>query len=58
MLDQAEAIFTQISQCLLSQNLTVQETFGDQDIIQVLDEFEGEQDVEVMTADDFLTRCN
>ena len=24
----------------------------------VLEEFEGEQNVEVITADDFLTRCN
>ena len=26
-------------------------------MIHVLEEFEGEQNVEVMTADDFLTRC-
>jgi ferritin len=41
----------------MQQNLNVTETFGDNDIIQILEEFEGEQNVEVMTADDFLTRC-
>ena len=33
------------------------QTFGEDDIIHVLDTFEGEQNVEVMTADDFFTRC-
>ena len=57
MLDIAEAIFNMIAQCLATRNLTVKETFGGEDIIHVLEEFEGEQNVEVMTADDFLTRC-
>ena len=26
-------------------------------MIHVLDDFEGEENVEVMTADDFITRC-
>jgi len=35
----------------------VRDTFGSEDIIHVLEEFEGESNVCVMTADDFLTRC-
>ena len=46
-----------IAQCLAQMNLTVEKCFGREDIIQVLDEFEGERDVLVMTSDDFLTRC-
>jgi len=38
--------------------LTVRQTFGGEDIIYNLPEFDGEKDVEVMTADDFLTRCS
>ena len=37
--------------------LTVRQTFGGDDMIHVLEEFEDEQNVEVMTADDFVTRC-
>ena len=37
--------------------LTVPQTFGGDDMIHVLEEFEEEKNVEVMTADDFLTRC-
>ena len=57
MLDIAEAIFNQIAQCLMKHNLTVRQTFGGDDIIYNLPEFDGEKNVEVMTADDFLTRC-
>ena len=57
MLDTAEQIFVQIAQCLQQKNLTVRDTFGSEDLIHVLEEFEGEQDVAVMTADDFITRC-
>ena len=57
MLDIAENIFNQIARCLMVQNYTVRQTFGGEDIIYVLEEFEGEQNVEVMTADDFITRC-
>jgi hypothetical protein len=35
----------------------VRDTFGSEDLIHVLEEFEGEKDVAVMTADDFITRC-
>lgn len=35
----------------------MRQTFGGQDIIYNLEEFEGEKDVQVMTADDFITRC-
>jgi hypothetical protein len=35
----------------------VRQTFGGDDMIHVLEEFEREKNVEVMTADDFLTRC-
>jgi hypothetical protein len=38
--------------------LTVRETFGSEDIIHILKDFEGESNVGVMTADDFLTRCH
>jgi len=38
--------------------LTVRETFGSEDIIHILEDFEGESNVGVMTADDFLTRCH
>jgi len=38
-------------------SLTVRQTFGGDDIIYNLEEFEGETNVEVMTADDFITRC-
>ena len=58
MLDTAETIFTMIGQCLIQKNLTVRDTFGSEDIIHVLEEFEGESNVCVMTADDFLTRCH
>ena len=37
--------------------LTVSQTFGGDDMIHVLEKFEEEKNVEVMTADDFLTRC-
>ena len=57
MLDIAEAIFNNIAQCLMMHNLTVRQTFGGEDIIYNLPEFDGEKNVEVMTADDFLTRC-
>jgi len=57
MLDIAEAIFNMIAQCLMQRNLTVRQTFGGDDMIHVLDEFEGQENVEVMTADDFMTRC-
>ena len=57
MLDIAEAIFNMIAQCLLMHDLTVRQTFGGEDIIYNLPEFEGEKNVEVMTADDFITRC-
>ena len=33
------------------------ETFGSEDIIHELADFEGEVNVKVMTADDFFTRC-
>ena len=57
MLDIAEAIFNAIAQCLQKQNFTVRQTFGGEDMIHVLEDFEGESNVEVMTADDFITRC-
>ena len=57
MLDIAEAIFNMIAQCLMQYNATVRQIFGGEDIIYNLEEFEGEKNVEVMTADDFITRC-
>jgi hypothetical protein len=57
MLDIAEAIFNLIVQSLLQRNLTVRDAFGGEDMIHVLPDFEGEPNVKVMTADDFLTRC-
>lgn len=57
MLDIAEAIFNSLAQCLAEQNLTVMQVFGGDDIIHVLDEFDGEPEVKVMTADDFITRA-
>lgn len=57
MLDAAEETFNYISQCLVQRHLTVRNTFGSEEIVHVLEEFEGEQNVEVITADDFLTRC-
>ena len=57
MLDIAENIFNMIANCLAEQRITVRESFGGDDMIHVLEEFERERNVEVMTADDFLTRC-
>ena len=57
MLDIAEEIFNMIAQCLYQRNLTVEQTFGGNDVIHVLEEFDGEQNVQVLTGDDFLTRC-
>ena len=57
MLDIAEAIFNEIARCLMEKNLSVRQTFGGEDIIYNLEEFDGEQNVEVLTADDFITRC-
>ncbi len=57
MLDMAEQIFQQIAQCLMHQDMSVRETFGSEDMIHVLQEYDGEENVEVMTADDFVTRC-
>lgn len=57
MLDIAEYIFNTISQGLQYHGLTFHQTFGGDDMIHVLEEFEDEKNVEVMTADDFLTRC-
>lgn len=57
MLDIAESIFNSIAQCLQVHNLSVRQTFGGEDIIYNLPDFDGEKNVEVMTADDFLTRC-
>ena len=57
MLDISETVFHVIAQCLAHQELTVLQTFGQDDIIHVLENFEGEKNVEVMTADDFFTRC-
>jgi len=49
MLDIAEEIFNMISRKLVELNLTVRETFGGDDMIHVLEEFERETNVEVMT---------
>ena len=37
--------------------MSVRDIFGQEDIIHVLPEFDGEENVEVMTCDDFVTRC-
>lgn len=37
--------------------MTVEETFGRDDIIHVLADFDGDKNVKCMTPDDFLTRC-
>lgn len=58
MLDNAEAVFTQIAACLQQRGLTVLTAFGGDDIVHVLPEFENEKEVRVLTASDFLTRCN
>ena len=58
MLDNAEAVFTQIAACLQQRGLTVQTAFGGDDIVHILPEFEEETQVRVLTASDFLTRCN
>lgn len=34
------------------------QTFGGEDVVHILPEFDGEQNVAVLTADDFLTRCS
>ena len=46
-----------ISQQLILKDLAVAETFGSEDIIHVIQGFEGQEKVEVLTFDDFLTRC-
>jgi hypothetical protein len=57
MLDIAEQIFNMIVQCLVAQNLSVTDAFGGDDMIHVLEEFEGQRNVKVMTIDDFVVRC-
>ena len=57
MLDTAEQVFNLISQQLILKDLAVAETFGSEDIIHVIQGFEGQENVEVLTFDDFLTRC-
>ncbi len=57
MLDAAEQIFQTIAHCLIEKDLDVRETFGNDDMIHILEDFEGEANVAVMTADDFVTRC-
>ena len=57
MLDIAEEIFNLIAQCLYQRELSVEQTFGGDDVIHILPEFDGEQNVAVLTADDFMTRC-
>lgn len=54
MLDIAEAIFNAIAQTLLKHNLSVREAFAIESLVHVLEEFEGEINVELITADDFL----
>jgi hypothetical protein len=46
-----------IVQCLVAQNLSVTDAFGGDDMIHVLEEFENQQNVKVMTIDDFVVRC-
>ena len=57
MLDIAEQIFNMIVQCLMAQNLSVTDAFGGDDMIHVLEEFENQRNVKVMTIDDFVVRC-
>lgn len=57
MLDIAEQIFNMIVQCLVAQNLSVNDAFGGDDMIHVLEEFEDQTNVKVMTIDDFVVRC-
>lgn len=57
MLDHAEQVFNMIAEALLQNDLKMEQTFGHEDMIHVLPEFEGDTNVMVMTADDFLTRC-
>lgn len=57
MLDIAEEIFNLIAQSLYQRNLSVEQTFGGEDVIHILPEFDGEENVAVLTADDFMTRC-
>ena len=42
MLDEAEKVFHAIAQNLQEQRRTVAQTYGGEDMIHVLDEFEGE----------------
>jgi len=37
--------------------MTVKEAFDTEDLLHILDEFEGEKQVKLMTMDDFLARC-
>lgn len=53
----AEQIFMLVAQRLLSKSMSVRDAFGQEDMIHVLPEFDGEENVEVMTSDDFVTRC-
>ena len=45
-----------IVQCLVAQNLSVIDAFGGDDMIHVLEDLEGQQNVKVMTIDDFVVR--
>ena len=37
--------------------MTVRGAFDTEDLLHILDEFEGEKQVKLMTMDDFLARC-
>lgn len=57
MLEVAENVFKLVAQTLYMRMISVQEAFGGDDMIHLLQEFQGETDVQVMTCDDFFTRC-
>lgn len=57
MLDEAEEVFRRLADALISQNTTVAQEFDSEEMLHVLDHFEGDTQVKVMTADDFITRC-
>ena len=52
MLDIAESVFEMIASILLKMHKSVRAVFGKQ--VQILDEFEGEQNIEIIPAEAFL----
>ena len=56
MLDIAEHILCLLAQQLINNHWTVHDVFGTEEIIRIIPEFENEQNIRVVTAENFLGR--